>query len=338
MDREEIVTAFRNVLDESKIGYKVDTTTRTGSIVISLGMKCDGGIGRVFALFEFKGTSFRIYGVAPNLDPAKDDSEMFRLLAMVNCDMPTGCFEFEMASRQIRFRHFIDCEGFSSIPRNFIFDTLFLPFLAFYRYGESFVALAEGFSDASIAFGTTRMVNGNSFWHPSSNANPPETKNLSMDKESIFTAVKQFLDKSHVKYITETTPTGYSLSSPAIRMENSLKSVSQLIEIGETHITIKAYCPFHVVPSQIGEIAKFLSLSNYDLLLGNFNFNEETGEVYYKHIVDCEGYAALPNEILCRFCLIPFLMLEQYGDALTSIATGTSDAATAFAQTKQSGK
>lgn len=163
MDREEIVTAFRNVLDESKIGYKVDTATRPGAIVISLGMKCDGGIDCIFALFEFKGTSFRIYGVAPNLTRAKDESEMFRLLAMVNCDMPTGCFEFEMASRQIRFRHFIDCEGFATLPRNFVCNTLFLPFLMFYRYGEAFVALAEGFSDASIAFGMTRTINENGF-------------------------------------------------------------------------------------------------------------------------------------------------------------------------------
>lgn len=159
-----------------------------------------------------------------------------------------------------------------------------------------------------------------------------------MDKESIFTAVKQFLDESHIQYLAKTTPDAYSLLSPAIRMKGSLKSVLQFIEIRETHITIKAYCPFHVAPSQIGEITKFLALSNYDLLLGNFNFNAETGEVYYRHFVECEGYAVLSKEILCRICLIPLLMLEQYGDALTSIATGASDAEAAFALIKQSEK
>lgn len=159
MDRKEIVTAFRQVLDESQTAYRADSSVRPGAIVITFGMVCSSGAGRVWGLFEFRGTSFRLYGVAPDLAEAKDLPEMFKLLAMVNADIEVGCFEFETASRQIRFRHFVDCEGFTAVPRNFICDTLLLPFRMFERYGDSFAALAEGFPDAAMAFGRTRKGN-----------------------------------------------------------------------------------------------------------------------------------------------------------------------------------
>lgn len=153
-----------------------------------------------------------------------------------------------------------------------------------------------------------------------------------MDKESIFIAIKQFLDESNLEYFTKLTPNGYSLFSPGIRIENSLKFVSQVIEISKMHITISAYCPMCVSPSRIDEVAKFLALANYDLLLGNFELNTERGDIHYRHFVDCECFLALPVTILRRCCPIPLLMLRQYGDAIVAVATGITSAETAFAQ------
>ena len=157
MDRGEIVTAFKEVLNELKIAYKVDAATRPGAIVITFGMKCDGGIGRVWGLFEFRGTSMRLYGVAPDRAEAKNLPELFKLLAMVNHDMVEGCFEYETTSRQIRFRYFADCTGYTTMPWDFVFGTLMLPFEMFSRYGDSFAALDEGFPDAALAFGRVRQ-------------------------------------------------------------------------------------------------------------------------------------------------------------------------------------
>ena len=156
MDKEELVNEFRELLDEVGFSYKVDDSTRPGAIVLSFGMKCGPGIGRVGAVFEFRETGIRIYGVALELAAAKDLPEWFKLLAMINFDLEAGCFEFEMASSQIRFRHFVVCEGLAEIPPDFVCDTLLLPFEMFSRYGGSFVALAEGFPDAAMAFGRRR--------------------------------------------------------------------------------------------------------------------------------------------------------------------------------------
>ncbi len=140
MGGKEIIAAFREMLDEVGFGYKVDDSTRPGSVVLSFGMKCGPGIGRVGAVFEFREAGIRIYGVALELAAAKDLPEWFKLLAMINFELEAGCFEFEMASRQIRFRHFVVCERIVEIPPDFVCDTLLLPFEMFSRYGGSFVA------------------------------------------------------------------------------------------------------------------------------------------------------------------------------------------------------
>ena len=325
MDREEIVTAFRQILDESRTVYRADSSFRPGAVVISFGMKCSSGLGGVWGLFEFRGTSFRIYGVAPDLAGAKELPGMFRLLAMVNADMEAGCFEFETESQQIRFRHFVDCGGFAAVPRNFVCDTLLLPFRMFDRYGDSFAALAEGFPDAAMAFGRPRKGNGDQAGHPTS----------TMEQKAIFAAVKQFLDDAHVRYSTETTPDGHAAFRTRMRLPDSSGSVPQTIEIRDAHMAIHAHFPVKAAPGQIGEAAKFLALANYDLILGNFDLDVETGEIRYRHFLECAGFDEMPVETLCRHCPIPVMMLSQYGDAIAAVATGRSDAESAFAEVKR---
>ena len=158
-----------------------------------------------------------------------------------------------------------------------------------------------------------------------------------MDQETIFSAVKQFLDDAHVKYRTKTFPDGHCIFHTRMRMPNSSKSVSQTIDIGETHMAIYAHCPVKAVPGQIGEVAKFLAWANDDLILGNFDLDVETGEIRYRHFLECGAFEALPMEVLCRHCPIPVVMLGQYGDAIAAVATGRSDAEVAFAEAKSKG-
>ena len=158
-----------------------------------------------------------------------------------------------------------------------------------------------------------------------------------MEQEAIIAAVKQFLDDAHAKYRTKTTPDGHCIFRTRMRMPNSSKSVPQTIDIRETHMAIYAHFPITTAQKHIGETAKFLALANYDLILGNFDLDVETGEIRYRHFLECGGFEALPTEVLCRHCPIPVVMLGQYGDAIAAVATGRSDAESAFAEAKSNG-
>ena len=158
-----------------------------------------------------------------------------------------------------------------------------------------------------------------------------------MDKDSIFAAVKQYLADAHFEYVTETAPDGYVLTSPELRIKNSLGTVSQTIRIWDTHMAIQAHCPVKAAPGHIGETAKFLALANHDLILGNFDLDVHTGEVLYRHFLECGGFEVIPAEVLYRHCPIPLVMLLHYGDDIAAVATGRSDAETAFAEAKEKG-
>lgn len=156
-----------------------------------------------------------------------------------------------------------------------------------------------------------------------------------MDTEAIFAAVKQYLEAAHFEYLTEDTPDGYVLTCPELRIKNSLGTVSQTIRIWDTHMAIQAHCPIKAAPEHIGETAKFLALANYDLILGNFDLDVHTGEVLYRHFLECGGFEVLPAEVLYRHCPIPLVLLRQYGDDIAAVATGRSDAESAFAEAKE---
>lgn len=159
MDREEIITAFKDALDEWRAPYKVDSP-REGSIAISCGFKLESKISKAIGLFEFRQASTRIFVVPLVSLIPKSRSEMLRFVAMANQDMTAGCFEYEMETDGIRFRHFLDCDGFATLPRDLVCNTLLHPFQMFQRYGDAFVAVAAGTSDAATAFASVRPDDG----------------------------------------------------------------------------------------------------------------------------------------------------------------------------------
>ena len=157
MDREEIITAFKDTLDECGIRYKT-SSPRDGSIVLSFGMKLASKIPHVFASFDFRQVFIRIVAIYPGPLPLKNLTEMLRLIAMANQDMVAGCFAFEMKTRTICFRYFLDCTDFETLPPDLVRNTLLLPFQKYQRYGDAIVAVAEGSSDAATAFDSLRLT------------------------------------------------------------------------------------------------------------------------------------------------------------------------------------
>jgi hypothetical protein len=61
---------------------------------------------------------------------------------------------------------------------------------------------------------------------------------------------------------------------------------------------------------------------------------KETGEIRYRLFFDCAGFDTLPFSYLERYLSIPLLLLHHYGDAVFSVAHGTSTAEAALAQAK----
>ncbi len=159
MDREKIVTAFKNALDGFDAHYDIESS-REGATTISCGFLLESKIPEVMGSFEFRQACIRIF--ASPIDPLvpKNRTEMLRLVAMANQDMVAGCFEYEMSTDEIRFRFFVDCDGYATLDPDSVRNTLLLPFQMFQRWGDALVAVATGTSDAASAFAAARPDDG----------------------------------------------------------------------------------------------------------------------------------------------------------------------------------
>ena len=157
MDRAEIIAAFKNALEEWHVHYG-EGSPRDGSIVITCGFSLQGGIPKAAGIFEFRDVFLRIIVIPLVPLPPKNLPEMLRLVAMANQNMDAGCFAFEMETLGLRFCHFLDCTGFAKLPPDLVRNTLLLPFRMIQRYGDAFVAVANGASDAATAFAGTRQT------------------------------------------------------------------------------------------------------------------------------------------------------------------------------------
>lgn len=160
MDREEIITAFKNVLDEFHAQYNIDSP-REDTISFSWGFTLEGKISQLMGICQFWQTYIRIFAI-PVDDPIvpENRTEMLRFLAMVNQDRAAGCFEYDMETGEIRSRFFVDCDGYATLPPDSVRHTLLLPFQMFQRWGDAIVAVATGASDAATAFAAVRPDDG----------------------------------------------------------------------------------------------------------------------------------------------------------------------------------
>lgn len=156
-----------------------------------------------------------------------------------------------------------------------------------------------------------------------------------MKAKAIFTAIKRFLKDSHTDYVTSPIPGGHSITCLDLPSPDMLTNITQTIDIWDTHLFTYAHCPVQVEPEYIDEMAKFIALANYNLLIGNFDLDVDTGEIRFRHYLDCAGFKTLPDAVLRRNLPIPLVMLDQHGDAIASVANGESDAETALTLVKQ---
>ena len=152
-----------------------------------------------------------------------------------------------------------------------------------------------------------------------------------MDKEEIIAAFKNVLDDFHAPYSVDFPREGSIAISCGFSLESQIPHVMGVFEFRQACIRIFAFSPDPLVPENRTEMLRFLAMVNQDRAAGCFEYDMETGEIRSRFFVDCDGYATLPPDSVRHTLLLPFQMFQQWGDAIVAVATGTSDAATAFA-------
>ena len=154
-----------------------------------------------------------------------------------------------------------------------------------------------------------------------------------MEREQIADAVRDWLDGDdwHYEYDAEK-----NLITMGINLKSKIKSGKFFIDFKKTGYLVYLCAPINGDKDDSTEIVKYLTMANYGLINGNFEFDVHDGEIRYKSYVNCDGLETLPPEIIRSSIYVGCAMMDRYGDGIAALALGFSDAETEIKKAESS--
>lgn len=154
MEKQDIIDAIRNVLDDDEWNYDLETDREDGPI-IRTGCRIGGKLRNISEVIDFGDTFFLVFALCPIHADPENLVELSKYLHMANYGLVLGNFELDHRDGEIRYKAMVDCNGLDAIPSAIIDRAIHVPFRMFARYGDGIAALAMGFSDAETEYKKT---------------------------------------------------------------------------------------------------------------------------------------------------------------------------------------
>lgn len=156
MDREQIVDAVRDWLDNNDWHYEYDAE----KYLIKMGIKLKCKIKSARITVDIKASSYLVYVYAPINGDKDEPVEMLKFLTMANYGLRNGNFEFDLRDGEVRYKVFVNCDELDSLSDAVIQDSIYVGCAMMDRYGNGIAALALGFSDADTEIGKAENREG----------------------------------------------------------------------------------------------------------------------------------------------------------------------------------
>ena len=143
-----------------------------------------------------------------------------------------------------------------------------------------------------------------------------------MEQEQIVDAVRDWLDGDdwHYEYNAEK-----QLIKMGINLKSKIKSGRIFIDFKNDCYAVYLCAPINGDKDCVGELVKYLTMANYGLLNGNFEFDVRDGEIRYKTFVNCDGIETLSPAVIQDSIYVPCIMMDRYGDGIAALAGNGPD-------------
>ena len=92
--------------------------------------------------------SYIVNIVSPISGDPNNIGELAKYIAMVNYGLANGNFDLDVKDGEVRYKVYVGCETLEKLSVELIKDSIYVGWFMMERYGNGFVALAMGFSDA----------------------------------------------------------------------------------------------------------------------------------------------------------------------------------------------
>ena len=151
MDKEQIIDAVRNYLDEHDIHYEYHAETEN----LTMGFSLDCKLRNLRMWWDFLDKGYILYGISPVTASPDNLGEVLKYAAMVNYGLIPGNIEVDLRDGEIRSKTWVPLGDVEKLSEDTIYGSFAFTFSIFERFGNGFAALALGFSDAETEYKKT---------------------------------------------------------------------------------------------------------------------------------------------------------------------------------------
>lgn len=150
MNPRKIIDAIRDYMDGEELRYKVDFEHKPHPL-LTTGFELREGIPDVRMVVDPQKSGYLVVAIPEMRISAKHIGELQEFVARANWNCLFGAFDLDVHDGDVRFRHFVDCDGLKTIPAAIIERSIHLPVCIIERYGAGLCAVSEGIVDARTA-------------------------------------------------------------------------------------------------------------------------------------------------------------------------------------------
>ncbi|MBQ2952633.1 MAG: hypothetical protein IJE07_03675 [Clostridia bacterium] len=140
-----------------------------------------------------------------------------------------------------------------------------------------------------------------------------------LPKDSVLKIVRDFLERTDIHYKTNEYTCNFNMS-----LNSRLNQVQVEIRCYDGLFIVYATAPLHASPDKRDDVMSFITYANYGLQRGNFEMDQNDGEIRYKDFLSFGEVAPSSHEVTSTIS-IPMLMMNRYGDGLINVMFGNAD-------------
>lgn len=138
-------------------------------------------------------------------------------------------------------------------------------------------------------------------------------------KFEIFDRIKTVIEDNNWKYKFDEKKEHIQLG---FNIEGKVRNIRLLMDLSydDSYMVVCAF-PLNADEQYYGHILRLINSINYKVKYGNFELDENDGEIRYRMTVDCEGITP-SKEMIEKSIIIPITMIKRYGEYLIEVMMG----------------
>ena len=148
MDKEQIIDAVRNHLDDNDLRYEYHPENQT----LTMGFALNSKLRSMRMAWDFRDNGYLLYGISPVNSSTEGLGEVLKYAALINYGLIPGNIEVDIRDGEIRSKTWVNLADSEKLSDDTIHSSIGFTYAMFARFGNGFAALAMGFSDAETEY------------------------------------------------------------------------------------------------------------------------------------------------------------------------------------------